>query len=105
MALHPALPDGELWEGEMRGLTIAGMKVLLLRVRGEVHAYLDRCVHLGVALSEGSLADCVLTCSAHHYTYDASSGAGLNPKTTQLRVFQVVVRDRTIYVDVGGERD
>jgi toluene monooxygenase system ferredoxin subunit len=104
MALQSAMPDSELWDGEMRGLVVAGRKVLLLRVRGEIHAYEDRCRHLGVALSEGALADCVLTCSAHLYTYDATTGAGINPKTTQLRAFEVVVRDGAIYVDVEDRR-
>ena len=105
MALQSVMPDNELWEGEMRGLVVAGQKVLLLRVRGEIHAYQDRCAHLGVALSEGALADCILTCRAHHYTYDASTGAGINPKTTRLRTFEVAVRDGAIYVDVEGDRD
>jgi toluene monooxygenase system ferredoxin subunit len=102
MALQSVMPDGELWDGEMCGLVVAGRKVLLLRVRGEVYAYQDRCAHLGVALSEGALADGILTCRAHHYTYDASTGAGINPKTARLRKFEVVVRDGAIYVDVEG---
>lgn len=105
MPLQSVMPEDELWDGEMRGLVVAGQKILLLRVRGEIHAYQDRCAHLGVALSEGALADCILTCRAHHYTYDASTGAGINPKTTQLRVFEVVLRDGTIYVDVEGHHD
>jgi toluene monooxygenase system ferredoxin subunit len=104
MAFQSAMPDTELWDGEMRGLVVAGRKVLLLRVRGEIHAYEDRCPHLGVALSEGALADCVLTCRAHLYTYDATTGAGLNPKTTRLRVFEAVVRDGAICVDVEARR-
>jgi toluene monooxygenase system ferredoxin subunit len=104
MALQSVVPDDELWDGEMRGLVVAGRKVLLLRVRGKVHAYEDRCAHLGVALSEGVLADCVLTCRAHHYTYDASTGAGINPKTAQLRAFPVEARDGAIYIDVEADR-
>jgi toluene monooxygenase system ferredoxin subunit len=103
MTLQSVIADADLWEGEMRGLVIDGCKVLLLRTGGEVRAYHDRCAHLGVALSEGTLADHVLTCRAHHYTYDARTGAGINPRNTQLRTFAVVVRDGAIYIDV--ERD
>jgi toluene monooxygenase system ferredoxin subunit len=104
MTMRSVIADRELWEGEMRGLVIDGRKVLLLRVGGEVHAYHDRCAHLGVALSEGTLADHVLTCRAHHYTYDARTGAGINPATTQLRKLDVVVRDGAIFVDVDHDR-
>lgn len=105
MALRAVMPDEELWDGEMRGLVVGGRKVLLLRIGGEVRAYLDRCAHLGVPLSEGAFADGVLTCGAHHYTYDATTGAGINPKTTQLRVFRVVVREGMIHLDVEGDHD
>jgi toluene monooxygenase system ferredoxin subunit len=104
MPLQPAMQGSELWDGEMRGLEVAGRRVLLLRVRGAIHAYEDRCPHLGVALSEGSLEGCVLTCRAHLYTYDAATGAGINPKTTQLRVLEAVVRDGAICVEAEGRR-
>ena len=59
----------------------------------------DRCAHLGVALSTGSLAAGVITCPAHHYCYDARTGAGINPSTVRLRRLPVQICDGVLYVD------
>jgi toluene monooxygenase system ferredoxin subunit len=89
-----------LWDGEMRGYVVAGRKVLLVRLDGRVFAYEDRCAHLGVALSAGRLDADVITCSAHHYQYDARTGSGVNPRSACLRAFAVAVEDGWVAVDV-----
>lgn len=100
MTLCRAVPADELWIGEMRGLSLNGRRVLLLRTEDGYRAFEDRCAHLGVRLSEGTLAGCVLTCRAHHYQYDARTGHGINPKIVRLPRFPVEVRDGAVLVDV-----
>lgn len=90
------LPDAELWEGELRA--IGG--VVLVRTGGAVHAYRDRCAHLGQPLSTGTLVDGVLTCAAHHWTYDACTGCGINPPGARLVRYPVVIADGVITVEV-----
>jgi toluene monooxygenase system ferredoxin subunit len=100
-----ALVD-ELWDGEMAARTVGGRKVLLVRLGDAIRAYEDRCVHLGVALSEGQLDDRVITCSAHHYQYDALTGQGVNPRAACLTRFPVRVEGGAIWVDpAAGFRD
>jgi toluene monooxygenase system ferredoxin subunit len=100
MPMVCALALDDLWDGEMKRVEISGKKILVVRVGDVVHAYADRCAHLGVPLSEGKLEGCVLTCSAHHYTYDVRTGEGINPKRVQLPVFPVRIEDGRIWVDV-----
>lgn len=90
----------ELWDGEMRGHAVDGHKVLLVKLDGRVCAYEDRCAHLGVALSEGELIGGEIVCRAHHYRYDARTGAGVNPKSVQLRALPVAIEDGMIAVDL-----
>ena len=99
MAFVRALALDELWDDDMQGLVIRGRRILLVRIAGAVHAYEDRCAHLGVALSEGKLEGCVLTCSAHHYQFDATSGQGINPKRAALTSISVRIEDGAIWVD------
>jgi toluene monooxygenase system ferredoxin subunit len=101
MALEPTLPADDLWEGEMCGVVARRRKVVLLRLDGVVHAYEDRCAHLGAKLSEGRLEGGVLVCSAHCYEYDARTGAGLNPTNVCLRAVPAEERDGTIFVEAG----
>ena len=90
----------DLWDGEMRGCRVGGTPVVLVRVGDTVHAWRDRCPHLGVRLSEGELEDGILTCPAHHFQYDACTGAGVNPRNVQLHPYPVTVVDGEIEVEV-----
>jgi toluene monooxygenase system ferredoxin subunit len=94
------LSESELWIGEMRHVMVDRRRVLLLRTDHGVHAYEDRCPHLGVPLSRGMLQGDTVTCSAHHYQFDANTGRGKNPKDVRLTLFDVVCRDGKILVDV-----
>jgi toluene monooxygenase system ferredoxin subunit len=98
------LPENELWTGEMRGLVVNGRRLLLVRTEDAICAYEDRCAHLGVPLSTGKLKNGVITCSAHHYAYDARTGRGINPENVALKPLPVCVRGRDIQVDVGERR-
>jgi nitrite reductase/ring-hydroxylating ferredoxin subunit len=103
MAETDLMAAADLWIGEMRRFEVAGTPVLLVRVELGVFAYEDRCAHLGVALSEGVLEGCTLTCKAHHYQYDVRTGLGLNPVGSSLR--PLTVREhagRLLLVSEGG---
>ena len=91
----------DLWDGEMRGYVVAGTRVLLVRLDGAVCAYEDRCAHLGVPLSEGTLHEGVITCRAHQYEYDARTGAGINPRNVCLKRIVCDVQGGEVFVCAG----
>jgi toluene monooxygenase system ferredoxin subunit len=90
----------DLWRGEMKGYVVRGNKVLLVRMDETVLAYEDRCAHLGVLLSKGSLEGRVLTCHAHHWQYDVCTGDGVNPASARLKPFPVKVEHGEVFVDL-----
>jgi toluene monooxygenase system ferredoxin subunit len=98
MTLEDGIPLDELWIGEMRSVPAGRRRVLLLKLEDGVFAYEDRCAHLGVPLSEGTLEGGVLTCRAHHYCYDARTGEGINPKSVRLERVAVAVRAGRIWL-------
>ena len=53
MSFRRAATRDELWIGEMKGVIVDGVPVLLVSLDDGVRAYEDRCPHKGVALSEG----------------------------------------------------
>ena len=101
---QPAMPLEDLWIGEMIGLELAGVPVLLVNIEAEVRAYLDICPHQRSRLSEGELAGCALTCGTHRWEFDALTGQGLNPSTSQLARLPVRVREGMIEVMVEAGR-
>lgn len=100
MSFVRALSEAELWIGEMRSIRLENRRVLLLRTAEGIKAYEDRCAHLGIPLSTGRFEGTVLTCSGHHYQYDAATGRGINPKTVRLHAFDVKIEAGEILVDL-----
>ena len=90
----------ELWEGEVLGVSVGAVDVVLCNIEGEVLAYEDRCPHLGHPLSNGAIVPPVLTCAAHEWAFDVRTGDGVNPTTARLRRFPVRIDGDTILVDV-----
>ena len=105
MTFQRAVALGDLSSGEMLGCRVGARRVLLARVGEEVHAYEDRCAHLGVPLSEGKLNDTRLMCHAHYWEYDLVTGCGVNPSGVCLVRFPVRVEDGIVLVDVDIEAE
>jgi len=69
-----ALKVGELKEGALKGVSVAGQEILLARVKDRYYAAQNRCPHLGARLSEGTLKGSVITCPRHGSQFDLSNG-------------------------------
>jgi toluene monooxygenase system ferredoxin subunit len=104
MSFQRVASRGDLWVGEMRGVVVGGVKVLLVSLDDGVHAYEDRCAHKGVELSAGRLAGTRLVCGAHEWEYDVATGRGVNPASACLRRFPVAVEGDDVLVDVEPAR-
>ncbi|MCA1219944.1 Rieske 2Fe-2S domain-containing protein [Streptomyces sp. 8L] len=97
-----AMRVDDLWEGDMAGVEVAGKKVLLVNVDGDVRAYQNRCPHQAWPLDEGDFDGETLTCGRHLWEFDAESGQGVNPANCRLTSYPCRVTDSgAILVDVG----
>jgi nitrite reductase/ring-hydroxylating ferredoxin subunit len=88
----------DLWEGEVRGVNLGGVHVVLCNVDGELFAYEDRCPHLANPLSDGVLQHHTLRCAAHEWEFDARTGQGVNPQAARLKAFPVRLDNDRIFI-------
>jgi nitrite reductase/ring-hydroxylating ferredoxin subunit len=93
----------DLWEGEVRGVNLGGVDVVLCNVDGELFAYDDRCPHLANPLSHGVLNHDTLKCAAHEWEFDARTGHGVNPQGACLTSFLVRLDDDRIFIAIPSE--
>ena len=70
-----ALESKELPVGSMKGLDVAGAKVLLVHGPSGIRAFEDRCGHMSAPLSIGTFKSGVLKCALHSAVFDAETGA------------------------------
>ena len=90
--------DDELWDGEMESYEVDGTEVLVVKVDGNHYAYHGICPHQSISLVEGTLDGSTLTCRAHEWCFDATTGEGINPRGNCLTRHGVEVRDGAVLV-------
>ena len=93
----------DLWEGEVLGVKLGGVDIVLCNVDGELFAFEDRCPHLANPLSDGVLNHNVLRCAAHEWEFDARNGQGVNPQAARLTPFPVRLDDDRIFIAIPPE--
>jgi nitrite reductase/ring-hydroxylating ferredoxin subunit len=87
-------------EGRVVAVELTGASVLLTRVRGELKAYPNACVHLGMPLDGGTVANGVLTCPYHAFQYQLETGECLTAPEVQLAPWPVRALSDRVQVQV-----
>jgi nitrite reductase/ring-hydroxylating ferredoxin subunit len=95
VALAASLPPGRC-----RGVTAAGIDIVLVNVDGDIHALDNTCPHQGGPLSEGHLEGAVLTCPWHGWPFDVRTRAHARRSDIALAAYDVRVVDGRIEVSV-----
>ncbi len=65
----------EIPQGTMKGVEVAGAKVLLVHGPHGLRAFEDRCGHMSAPLSLGAFKSGVVKCALHSAVFDAETGA------------------------------
>ena len=79
--------------GEMRVFDVAGTKVNIASVGGQLHAFDDTCTHRACSLAKGTLDGTTVTCPCHGSQFDVTSGEVLRGPAQQP------VRSRLVNVE------
>ncbi len=83
----------EIAPGEMRVFDVAGTKVNISSVGGQLHAFDDTCTHKGCSLATGKLDGTIVTCPCHGSQFDVTTGEVLRGPAQQP------VRSRLVQVE------
>jgi toluene monooxygenase system ferredoxin subunit len=81
-----------------------GVEVLVLKDRlGEMRAFDGVCPHEDYPLVEGQFDGSTITCSAHGWILDASTGKGVSPASCRIPAYPIKVEGDEIWVDFDEE--
>lgn len=99
MTFHRVMDAGDLPAATPTAVDVAGEPVCVVRVEDGLFAFDDVCPHRGTPLSQGWLKGTTLTCSAHTWEFDVTTGALLRLRAPAcLRMREVRERDGAIEV-------
>lgn len=97
----PAIAVSKVPVGGMVGVEVAGKKVLISNIAGEIHAVAGVCTHEEFDLADGIIVEDAVTCPLHLSQFDLRTGAVYNPPATEpLQVFNVKIDGDTVFVEV-----
>ena len=81
---------GDLAEGEVLGVEVAGHSIALYDAEGSLYATDNICTHAYACLSDGWLDGEVIECPLHAARFDIRTGKVLDPPATEdLRTYPV----------------
>jgi len=92
------LDDRALSDGAMAPVRLSGERIVLSRVAGALYAVADTCVHMGCALSRGTLDGYILMCPCHDWRFDIRTGRFLDAPELGLKVYPVKSEAGGIFV-------
>jgi len=86
--------------GNCRAVRAMALDIALFNVEGTVHALENACLHAGAALSGGSFCGRTVTCPAHGWRYDVTTGALKVAPEKVLRTFPVLIADGKVLLQI-----
>lgn len=87
--------------GSGTAVTVAGKELALFNVEGTIYAIDNSCLHQGASLGSGKLEGKVVTCRAHGWKYDVTTGGTLHVPDYGVTCYPVKVVDGKILVAVS----
>jgi nitrite reductase/ring-hydroxylating ferredoxin subunit len=81
-------------------VTVAGKEIALFNVDGVVYAMDDGCLHHGASLGFGKVEGKVVTCRAHGWKYNVTTGKTLHVPDYGVGCYQVKIEDGKVFVSL-----
>jgi len=97
-----AAQESQLTDGAGLAVELAGKEYALFRFDGRVHAIDNACPHEGAPLAQGEIADGVVTCPWHGWTFQACSGCSINPAGSDVKSYPVKVEEGQILIHTAS---
>lgn len=97
-----AASRGDVADGDIKGVVIAGREIAIYNLDGEIYATDDICTHAYAKLSDGWLDRDEIECPLHAGRFDVKTGKAVAPPCTDdLKTYPVRLVGDEIQVKLG----
>ena len=97
-----AASRGDVSEGDIKGVVIAGREIAIYDLGGEIYATDDICTHAYARLSDGWLDRDEIECPLHAGRFDVKTGRAVAPPCTEdLKTYPVRLVGDEIQIKLG----
>ncbi len=96
---HPVIESEKLMEDQGQPFTVDGVRIAVIRHKGNLYALDDLCPHADASIAMGPVGNGCIACPWHYAEFDLASGDVLSgPATSGIRTHQIRERDGMIEV-------
>lgn len=88
--------------GTSRAVRAGAADVAIFNMDGALHAMENSCLHAGASLAGGTLCGNVVSCPAHGWRYNVTTGALIVAPAMRVRTFPVEVNDGKVMVGMDA---
>ncbi len=96
------IPLERLRVGKSKTVRVGDTDVALFNVDGNIYAMNDACAHAGASLGSGKLRGTIVTCRAHGFRYDVTTGHCTTIAGLRVGAYLVKIVDGKIMVSIGA---
>lgn len=90
----------EIPEGGAKLVRVLARRVAVFRLDGQLYAIEADCKHMKASLVGGRIEGTVITCPAHGWRYDITTGECLTEPWARLRQYETKVNGGVIYLNL-----
>ncbi|SFO35810.1 Fe-S cluster biogenesis protein NfuA, 4Fe-4S-binding domain [Roseovarius lutimaris] len=90
----------DLADGETRIVDVDDNSVIITRFAEKVSCFKNACAHMGLEMTQGEIAEAIITCPHHGFKYALESGECLTAPEVQLHPHAVRVKGPNIEVRI-----
>jgi nitrite reductase/ring-hydroxylating ferredoxin subunit len=83
-------------------VTVQGKEIALFNVDGQIYAIDDACLHQGLSLGSSKLEGKVVTCRAHGWRFDVTTGSTMHVPGFGVSAYPVKIEDDKVLVAVDS---
>ena len=99
--MTPVAKVGEVPNLGKKLVTVSGQDVLLVNVKGVIHACENECPHQGSPMTAAVVKEGYISCPRHGYRFSLSDGSCAEHPECTLKLFPVQISGDDIQVDLG----
>ena len=87
-------------EGGSKLVMVDDTPIALFKIKGEMHAWDNRCPHRGASLADGNITNSVIQCKYHLWEFDIKSACAVANSDLKVKTFTIVVENGDVFIDV-----
>ena len=92
--------ESQLKDGSVKTLKILARNVAVFRLQGTLYGLEADCKHMRASIAHGAIEGTIITCPAHGWRYDITTGECLNESWARLKTYPVDVVDGIVYIEI-----